>query len=293
LGLLFAQFGTAAAIAAVPHTVPRAEEIGLDFRVLLFTLLISFAAGTIFGLAPALKTRRANIGSALKESGRSIAGSRSRTQRVFVVAEMAMALVLLVGAGLMIRTLFVLWRLDPGFNPHSVLTFSVSPQPSLAKESPAAIRAFVRQMHNQIVSTPDIKSASMSWAASPMQSDSDWYIWFVERPKPAHVTDLPMALVYVVEPDYLETLQIPLRRGRFLADTDNEHAAPVVVIDETLAQKYFPGRDPIGQYLDLDNNPSQPENRRHCWPRESMGARFRCRQSLARSNVSTFRADIG
>ncbi len=261
LGLLVAKFGTAAAIAAVPQTVPRAEEIGLDLRVLLFTLFVSLAAGIVFGLAPALKTRRAKIGGDLKESGRTVAGTPSRTQGLFVMLEMAMALVLLVGAGLMVRTLFSLWGVDPGFNRRGVITFSISPQPSLAGETPAAIRAFVRRMHDQLVSTPGVQAASLSWGATPMESDTDWHIWFAGRPKPAHMTDLPMALAYVVEPDYLKALQIALRRGRFLADTDYEHSPAVVVIDETLAEKYFRGGDPVGQYLDLDNDPSEPNSR--------------------------------
>jgi predicted permease len=259
LGLLLAKFGTAAAIAAVPQTVPRAEEIGLDLHVLLFTVLVSLAVGVVFGLAPACKTRRANIGAALKESGRTLAGTRSRIQGVFVVLEMAMALVLLVGAGLMIRTLIVLWAINPGFDPHYVMTLSVSPQPSLAKETPAAIRAFFRQMHDQLASTPGVEAASLNWGASPMGSDSENYFWFVGRPKPAHVTDLPMAIRYVVEPDYRRTLQIALRRGRFLTDADNEHAPAVVVIDETLAEKYFQGQDPIGQYLDFNNGRSEQD----------------------------------
>ncbi len=261
LGLLVAKFGTAAAIATVPHTVPRAEEIGLDLRVLLFTLFVSLAAGMVFGLAPALRTRHAKIGGDLKETGRAVAGTRSRTQGIFVVLEIAMALVLLVGAGLMIRTLFVLWGADPGFNPRGVMTLSVSPQPSLAKETPAAIRAFFRQMHDQLASTPGVKAASLRWGATPMGSDTENYFWFVGRPKPAHVTDLPLTLVYIVEPDYLKTLQIAIRRGRFLADTDNEHSPPVVVIDETLAEKYFRGEDPIGQYLDLNNDPWEHDKR--------------------------------
>ncbi len=253
LGLLVAKFGTAAAIAAVPRTVPRAEEIGLDLHVLLFTVVVSLGAGIVFGLAPAWKTRRANIGAALKESGRTLAGTRSRTQGVFVVLEMAMALVLLVGAGLMIRTLFVLWGLDPGFNPRGVMTFSISPEPALAKETPADIRAFFRQLHDQLASTPGVEAASLNWGASPMGSDSENYFWFVGRPKPAHLTDLPMVIRYVVEPDYLKTLQIALKRGRFLSDADNERSPAVVVIDDTLAEKYFPGQDPIGQYLDFNN----------------------------------------
>ncbi len=261
LGLWLANFGTAAAIAAVPRTVPRAEEIGLDFRVLLFTVVVSLVAGIVFGLVPALKMRRANLGGTLKESGRTLPGARSRTQGVFVVLEMAMALVLLVGAGLMIRTLFVLWRVDPGFNPRSVMTFSVSPQASLQKEPPAAIRAFFRRVHDQLVSASEVEAASLSSGATPMESDIDWYIWFASRPKPAHVTDLPMALVYIVEPDYLKTLQVSLKRGRFLTDSDNEHSSAVAVIDETLAEKYFPREDPIGQYLNLNNEPSNHDKR--------------------------------
>lgn len=260
-GLLLAQFGTDAALAAVPYTVPRAEEIGLDFHVLLFTTVASLAAGTVFGLAPALKMRRANPGMALKEGGRTFAAARSRTQKVFVVVEMALALVLLVGAGLMIRTLFALWRLDPGFNPTGVMTFSISPHPSLSKETPSAIRAFFRQVHEQLASIPGVDSVSLNAAASPMGSDTEWYIWFAGRPKPPHVTDLPMAIAYVVEPDYLKTLEVSLLRGRFLRESDDEHSPAVAVIDDTLAQKYFHGEDPIGQYLDLDNDPAEPTRR--------------------------------
>jgi predicted permease len=261
LGLLLAQFGTAAALAAVPHTIPRAEEIGMDFRVLLFTSAASILAGATFGLAPALRLRNANIAGALREVGRSVAGSRNRTQRAFVIAEMALALVLLVGAGLMVRTLFVLWRLDPGFNPRGVMTFSIAPQPSLVKESPAAIRAFLREVHDELASTPGVKAVSLSSASSPMGDDYDWHIWFAGRSKPAHSGDLPMSLVYVVEPDYLRTFQVALKRGRFFTGSDNEHSTAVVVIDESLARRYFPGQDPIGQYLDLDNDPGQPNRR--------------------------------
>jgi len=261
VGLLLAQFGTAAALAAVPRTIPRAEEIGLDLRVLIFTSVASVLAGATFGLAPALKLRNANIAGALKEFGRSIAGSRGRIQRVFVIAEMALALVLLIGAGLMVRTLFVLWRLDPGFNPRDVMTFSIAPQASLAKESPAAIRTFLRLVHGELASTPGVKAVSLSSASSLMEDDYEWHIWFAGRSKPAHTGELPMSLVYVVEPDYLRTFQISLKHGRFFVDSDNEHSPAVAVIDESLAQKYFPGQDPIGQYLDLDNEPGQPNKR--------------------------------
>jgi predicted permease len=257
LGLLLADFGTTAILAAVPRTIPRAEEIGIDFRVLLFTLFVSLLAGIAFGLAPAFNTSRVNIGGALKESGRSLAGTRNRAHGLFVVGELAMAVVLLVGAGLMIRTLFVLWTLDPGFNPHNVTTFEASPPSSLKNQSPDAIRASFRQMQDKLASTPEVEAVSLVWGAHPMGSDTEDYFWFVGRPKPVHVTEMPMAIEYVVQPDYLKTLQIPLKHGRFLTGADNEHAPRVVVIDESLAGKYFPGQDPIGQYLDLNTDPSE------------------------------------
>jgi predicted permease len=216
LGLLLADFGTTAILAAVPRTIPRAEGIGIDFRVLLFTLFVSLLAGIAFGLAPAFNTSRVNIGGALKESGRSLAGTRNRAHGLFVVGELAMAVVLLVGAGLMIRTLFVLWTLDPGFNPHNVMTFEASPPSSLKNQSPDAIRASFRQMQDKLASTPEVEAVSLVWGAHPMGSDTEDYFWFVGRPKPVRVTEMPMAIEYVVQPDYLKTLQIPLKHGRFL-----------------------------------------------------------------------------
>jgi predicted permease len=254
LGLLLAKFGTAAAIAAVPRSMARAEEIGLDLRVLLFTLLISVLAGIVFGLAPAWKTARADVGGTLKESGRGVAGARSHAQSVFVVGEMAMALVLLIGAGLMIRTLFQLWGVDPGFNPRNVMTFEASGPASFKQQPADAIRSAYRQLHEKVAASPGVEAASICSGAHPMSSDNEDYFWFVGKPKPSHQSDLAMALVYRVEADYLKVMQIRLKRGRFFAPADDEHAAAVVVIDEALARKYFPGQDPIGQYLDFNTD---------------------------------------
>lgn len=261
LGLLLAQFGTAAAIVMAPQTIPRADQIGLDFRVLLFTLAASLLAGCAFGLAPALKLRDVSVGGALKETGRSLIGSRNRTQQAFVITEMALALVLLFGAGLMIRTMFVLWQLDPGFNPRGVETFDIALQAPAGEGGAAALRAQLRQIHEQIAATPGVRSASLSAASSPMRDDYDFHIWFVGRPRPEHQNDLPMALTYVVEPDYLKTFQIGLKRGRFLNASDTERTMPVAVIDESLAQKYYAGQDPIGQFLEMDPDPSRPNRR--------------------------------
>jgi predicted permease len=259
LGLLLAKFGTRAALAAVPRTLPRAEDIGLEPRVLLFTLVISLLCGIVFGLAPAWKAARSSIGGTLSESGRAVAGARGSAQSVFVVGEMAMALVLLIGAGLMIRTLFQLWGLDPGFNPKNVMSFALSGPSSYKTQSPDAIRAAYRQIEEKLASAPGIESASFSLGAHVMGSDDEEFFWFMDKPLPSHQTGMAMALEYVIEPDYLKVMQIPLKRGRFFSTADNERAPAVAVIDESLAAKYFPDRDPIGQYLNFNVTPSDPD----------------------------------
>ena len=256
LGLVVAKFGTTAALAAVPRTLPRAEDIGLDPRVLLFTFALSILAGIIFGLMPAWKASQGSVSRQLIESGRALAGARGGAQSVFVIGEMAMALVLLIGAGLMIRTLVSLWRSDPGFNPKNVLTLELSGPASYKAGSADSIRSAYRQIHDKLASTPGVEAVSLSWGAHPMGSDDENFFWVVGRPKPAHPGDYPMTIEYDVEPDYLKVMQIPLKRGRFFTAADNEHTAPVAVIDESMAEKYFPGQDPIGQYLDLNTNPS-------------------------------------
>lgn len=259
LGLLLAKFGTAAAIAAAPRGVPRAEEIGLDLRVLVFTLVTSVIAGMIFGLAPAWKTARSNPGGMLKEAGRTVAGRRSRTQAVFVIGEMAMALVLLIGAGLMVRTLIRLWGLDPGFNPHNVVTFAASGPESFKQAAPDAVRSAFQQLHEKVAATPGVEALSFSRGAQPMGSDDESTFWIVGRPKPLRQSDLPMAIEYVVEPDYLKVMQVELKRGRFFNAADTANSPAVAVIDESFAEQYFPGENPVGQYLDFNIDPTSSE----------------------------------
>lgn len=259
LGLIIAKFGTTAALAAVPRTLPRAEDIGLDPRVLLFTFALSILAGIIFGLMPAWRVSQGSVSRQLIESGRALAGARGGAQSVFVVGEMAMALVLLIGAGLMTRTLFHLWGLDPGFNSKNVYTLALSGPSSFKAQSPDAIRTAYRQVHDKLASVPGVEAVSFSEGAHPMGGDDEEYFWYTDKPMPTHQSDMAMALEYVVEPDYLRVMQIPLKRGRFFTDADNERAPAVVVIDETLAAKYFPDRDPIGRYLNFNTNPADPD----------------------------------
>src|ERR1019366_4142355 len=140
LGLLLAVWGVKAVLGTLPGALPRANEVSLDSRVLLFTIALSLLAGIVFGLAPALKASRVNLHDILKESGQGLSGSRHRIQGVFVVVEVAMALVLLVGAALMVRSLAALWRVDPGFNPNHAITFVLS-LPADSTTSSAETRA--------------------------------------------------------------------------------------------------------------------------------------------------------
>ncbi|HWZ81286.1 MAG TPA: ABC transporter permease [Terriglobales bacterium] len=249
LGTLLAAWGTRAALAVLPTALPRAEEIGLDARVLFFTAAISLLAGILFGLAPALKMSTPKLQESLNEGGRSVSGGRHRVQGVFIVAEMAMALVVLAGAGLMIRSMDRLWSIDPGFNPQNVMTVGLSLPPSMTSASPDAIRAAFREFDNKIGSIPGVQAVSQAWGALPMGGDDETTFWLEGQPKPASDNDTSGVIDYIVEPGYLKAMGIPLQRGRFFTDNDNEHAPRVVVIDDVFAHKFFPNQDPIGKRI--------------------------------------------
>jgi len=250
LGLLLAAWGTQAAIRLIPEALPRAQSVHVDARVLIFTLAASVLAGIFFGLAPALRTSRADLQATLREGGRGSSGARRRLQGLFVVVEMAMALVLLAGAGLMIRSLANLWSVNPGFNPRSVITFSVS-YPTAPGATPDAIRASMRQLQDTVAGVPGVEAASLSAGAMPMSGDSELPFWIDGQPKPATDSEMKTSLFYVIEPDYLKAMGIPLERGRSLAPADNEHSPFVIDIDEQFAKLYFAGQNPIGQRVHL------------------------------------------
>jgi len=258
LGLLLAAWGTQAALKVLPETLPRAQDVGVDGRVLIFTLLASVVAGVFFGLAPALKISRPNLQETLKESGRGGSGARHRAQGVFVVVEMAMALVLLIGAGLMIRSLLDLWNVNPGFNPQGVLTFAVSLSPSLGTNATASRNA-IRDLDERLKNIPGVESVSSTGGALPMSGDNEFPFWLGSEPKPANQSEMKLSLFYLAGPGYLSAMEIPLHRGRFFTQSDNDHSPPVVVIDESFAHEYFPNEDPIGKRINIDIINTQPE----------------------------------
>jgi predicted permease len=251
IGLAAAVWGTRAAIKVLPDALPRANEIGLDLRVLAFTLLVSLLTGVLFGLAPALRVSRANPQSALKEGGRGAVGSNQPALSAFVVTELAVALVLLAGAGLMIRSLVRLWNVDPGFDPHNVLSFGFSLPPSIVGASADTIRAKMRQADEAFAAAPGVKAVSPVWGAFPMGVEDDMLFWPDDRPRPNNDQQMSGALDYIVEPDYLRLMRIPLLRGRFFTAQDNQQSPLVAVVDEVFARTYFPGQDPVGKRINL------------------------------------------
>ncbi|HUH62347.1 MAG TPA: ABC transporter permease [Terracidiphilus sp.] len=251
IALLPAIWGTHAALKVLPAALPRADEVGLDLRVLAFTLVVSLLTGVLFGLAPALKTSRANPQDALKSGGRGAVGSNHRVLGTFVVVELAIALVLLSGAGLLVRSLVRLWNVDPGFNPRNVVNIGISLPPSMANASMDETRAKLRELNERFAAAPGITAVSQSWGAIPMNGEDDQWFWMDGQPKPKNQNEMNWVIDYIVDPDYLRVMQIPLKRGRFLARGDDEHSPLVVVVDDVFAQKFFPGQDAIGRRIRL------------------------------------------
>lgn len=258
IGLLVAKFGTRGLLAALPDALPRSEAVGLSSTVLLFTMGVSILTGVIFGLVPALKTLRPDMHETLKEGGRGASGARHRTQSIFVIAETALALILLVGAGLMIRSLAALWGINPGFDPRNVLVFDFS-WTSDPKITADQLRAKYRESIRQLVAIPGVQAVSVMGGSLPMTGDSEVPFWLEGQPKPANDNAMPFALFYLVNPGYTEAMRIPLERGRLLNDRDDEHGPSVALIDTSFARKYFPGQDPIGKHINVGLIDIQPE----------------------------------
>ncbi|HUY99691.1 MAG TPA: ABC transporter permease [Thermomicrobiaceae bacterium] len=250
LGLLLAFWGTSVVLRVLPAALPRANEVALDSRVLLFTLGVSLVAGLLFGLAPALKAVQGNVEEVLRENGRGSSGARHRLQGLFVVVEIALSLVLLVGAGLMVRTLAALWRVNPGFNPSHAITFALS-MPASPDTTPADTRARLRRFDARMRSVPGVTAVSVTLGSRPMIHDTDLPFWIQGQPKPATEHDMPQAMCYLVEAGFRQAMGLTLERGRFVRARDDEHAPIVIDIDDVFARTYFPGENPVGKRINI------------------------------------------
>jgi predicted permease len=250
LGLLIAWWATKGILGILPGTLPRTNEISLDPHVLLFTMVLSLFAGIAFGLAPALKGSRANLHEVLKDSGRGASGVRHRLQGVFVVVEVALALILLVGAGLMLRSLAALWQVNPGFNPSHAITFNLA-LPASPTTTSAETRARLRAFDEKIRAIPGVEAVSATLGSRPMKHDSTEAFWIEGQPKPANINEMNQALFSLAESGFEQAMGITMERGRFITPQDDERSPVVIVIDDAFARMYFPHQDPVGKHVHL------------------------------------------
>jgi putative ABC transport system permease protein len=264
-GLLLAGWAMGALVALLPSSLPRHNAIEVDGRVLAFTLLISLLTTLVFGLLPALQAARSDAQSALAEGGRGGTSGRrrSRLRDLLVAAEVALALVLLVGAGLMIQSFVRLSRVDTGFSARNVLTMRVSlsdakyPLPLNVNSPPPAAVGFYDQLLERVRGLPGVQAAGVS-TILPLGAGNGWgKLFSVEgHPAPASIDQVPNVRFALVSPDYFRALGVAVRGGRAFDEHDTEKSQPVAIINETAARRFFPDEDPLGKTVWL----GPPEN---------------------------------
>jgi predicted permease len=246
LGVLIAAVGIRPFVTFWPGSLPRATEIELDWRVLLFTLGISLLSGLLFGLAPALRIPARNLERNLRSGARTLAGRSRRLHGSFVMSEIALAVVLLVSAGILGRTLLRLASIDPGLNVHNILTARLDLPPA-AFESPAKIRATWQDVLDHARRVPGVEYVAIVDTV-PMREGNN-QLGYSTSPSILPGNQLPVALATSVSADYLKVMGIRLLKGRFFDDHDRQGSEYVVVIDDVMAKLAFPGEDPIGKRL--------------------------------------------
>jgi predicted permease len=246
LGVIFAFASVHPFVAFWPGSLPRADEIHLDWQVLVFAVCASLFSGFLFGLAPALRVPVRALDQTLRAGARSIAGSSRRLHSVFVISEIALAVVLLVSAGMLGHTLLALSSLDPGFNVHNVMAarFALSPA-SLA--NPEKVRESWQDVLDRAHRVPGIESVALADIIPMREGENSLSYWTTATPPPPNQE--PFALASCVSPDFLTVMGIPLREGRFFNQHDLIGSEPVVVIDDNLAQHAFGAKDAVGQRI--------------------------------------------
>jgi len=251
LGLFLALYGVDAIVAFLGDRLPRSAEVRVDARALVFTLLVSVLTGLAAGLLPALRLMNVNLSQALKQGqGKTASESGgSRTRAVLVIAEVALSLVLLVGAGLMIRTLAKLHAVDPGFDPRSAVSMTLA-IPAAKYSTPAQQSAFFDRTLERVRSLPGVDSAGAVSTLPTAGSGSTQPVAIEGRPAAA-LSEQPEVAVRVLTPGYLRVMRIPVLRGRDVGDADAAGRPAVVLISESLGRTFWPGEDPVGRHLTL------------------------------------------
>jgi len=259
-GLLVGALGTRLLAAMLPAGILRVSDFGMDWRVLAFVLLIVTVSGLLFGMAPALWNAGRQPAEALREGGRS-GGQGQRSRRwgsALVVAEVALALLLTVGAGLLVRSFIELRRVDPGFEPDGVVTVSLV-LPEARYDSAPKIHAFYDQLVERVSALPGISDAAVV-RQLPLGRPS-WSSGFAVAGRPVTAASQAVDVVHrEISPEYFRTLRVPLLRGRQFTRADGQGSEPVVIINEALARAQFRGQDPVGQRVSYDREPDSTSN---------------------------------
>ena len=249
-GVALASWGTAALASLSPKELPRAHEIRLDLPVLCFALGVSVLAGLLFGAAPALRASSIDPNDSLKETGRSSAGrSRFTYRNVLITLELSLAFVLAMGAGLLGKSLVRLLNVDPGYDPHNVLTAGVWVYGDRYRDKPDAELNYYGQAMQRLRSTPGVEGVAMA-SNLPLVSFDRRGFHIQDRPL-ANAAEAPAADAYSVSPEYFSVMRIPLTRGRLFTDADRKGAPLVAIISESCARLMFPHEDPIGRHIQL------------------------------------------
>jgi putative ABC transport system permease protein len=253
LGALLGVWGVSALKSVAPFGTPRIAEVGVDGRVLAFAAVLSLATGILFGLVPAIQSARDRFTPALKQGGRGQMGDGGgRTRRLLIVAELALALILLVGGGLLLRTVIALQRADLGFNPDRVLAGFVLP-PLATGPVPTRIAsriAFYDEVLARAAGLPGVTHAALS-SMIPLGGDSDTNFQIEGRPPATRSADALVVWYRQVSANYFAAMEIPLRRGRLF---DEREPAPSIVINETMAKKHWPTEEPLGRRIRFDED---------------------------------------
>jgi putative ABC transport system permease protein len=246
LGVLLAAVSLRPFVAFWPGSLPRADEIQLDSSVLWFAIAVSLLSGVLFGTVPALRVPSHKLEQVLRAGGRTVVGSSRRLHNALVTAEIALACVLLVCAGMLGKTLLTLSALDPGLNTHNVLTarFALSPT---AVGNPSQIRSAWQDVLDRARRLPDVEFAALTDIVPMREGENSLPYRTTAAPLPAK--EEPVALASCVTPDYLNVMGIPLRQGRFFNEHDHQRSEPVVVIDENLARHAFGDQRAVGKRL--------------------------------------------
>lgn len=244
-GFIIAVVGTSLMSSYLPEGIPRIREISTDASVLAFTLGASLLTGVLFGLAPALQTSNPALTDTLKEGERNSSPGHNRTGKLLVVAEVALTLVLLVGAGLLVKSFWRLMGVNPGFTPENLLAMQISV--NAGPEEGPRVATFLDQVQQRVKQLPGVQAVAVS-NGLPFEgaNQPSFVIEGQAPPEPGHE---PNGILYITSPDYFETLKVTLLRGRVFSPYDTPSATPVALIDEVFARQYFPNQDPLGKRL--------------------------------------------